>query len=235
VIIPHVARDVIPYMENRDYSTCCAHIVLMFRDCDLSVSAVYDQIAALTSGLESKMCVGVCGVGNVLVYIRKNDQRPWKSLEFTDATGRVVPEMYRFKSRGVSSKTMGETLIRLSRVLSETETDLVIVTPREGEFSFEQLYSAFVKLSPSEKISLKGRCEAVPVKKRNDFETTLLRCYPTLAKAQTVKEKVSTVVFNAARPPWPVCPLECLINMDENIKRKHYETNTKTKKMDLGI
>jgi hypothetical protein len=196
------------------------NVVFKYKACGLSVSQVYDQIEELFGYVDHRLCVGALRDGDVVVYFRKNDTKAITTLDLKGPDGAMIsPALYRFKTRGNICHEMDETLIMLSKAVGDTLTNLAIVMPRAGEFSFDQLYAAFAKLTPAQKFRLKGMCEAVPVKRRDEFETVVLRCYSSLTKCQAVKEKTTAMIFPAARPPWPVCPLEFLIGMDQKGSR----------------
>ena len=202
------------------------NVVLKYKACGLSVSQVYNKFEELLGYVDHKLCVGALRDGDVVVFFRKNDMKSITTFNIEGPGGAVLsPVLYRFKTRGNICHEMDETLIMLSKAVGDTMTNLAIVMPRAGEFSFDQLYTSFAKLSPPQKLRLKGMCEAVPVKKRNEFETVVLRCYASLTKCQAVKEKTTAMIFPASRPPWPVCPLEFLIGMDQRGSRLLEQTS----------
>ena len=199
-----------------------SNIVLRYGSCDLTVAEVFDKIESQLSTVDHKLCVGALLGGDVIVFFRKNDTKSVVSFDIKGSDGTVIsPDLFRFKAHTPTD----ETLIMLSKAVGDTLTNLAMVMPRAGEFSFDQLYASFAKLSPAQKFRVKGMCEAVAVKKRNDFETVVLRCYGSLTKCQAVKEKTSALVFSASRPPWPVCPLEFLIGMDQKGSRLLEQSN----------
>ena len=77
-----------------------ANLVLMFSGCALSTTDVYDQISALTVGIDCKICVGVCGSEGTLVYIRKNDRS--RGSRWSSRT-RLVLQLFR---RSIASISM---------------------------------------------------------------------------------------------------------------------------------
>ena len=76
----------------------CFNVVLVFSGCVLS--AVYDQISALTAGHDCKICVGVCGSEGMLVYNRKNDRS--RGSRWSSRT-RLVLQLFR---RSIASISM---------------------------------------------------------------------------------------------------------------------------------
>jgi hypothetical protein len=162
------------------------------------------------------LCVGKILDGSVLVYIRKQDFKSVPPLSMITPAGElVVPSIYRFKANGNSSSVWDSTLIALSKSVGESETNIALVSPRVGKYSFDQLEAAFKRLSPSQKLRVKGAAEAVPAKQRSEFEQTLLRCFASLNKCTDLKERPNAMVFDATKPPWPVCPLEFMVNVEQ--------------------
>ena len=202
------------------------NIVLTYESKDLKVETLYTEIEKVLTGIEHKLCVGKVLDGTVMVYIRKQDYKYLPDLSMlSDAGELVAPVLYRFLSIGKSSSQWDSTLISLSQAVGESETNITLIAPRVGTYSFDQLEFAFKQLSPTQKLRVKGAAEAVPVKKRTEFEQTLLRCFTSLSKCHDLSAKAISFVFEASKPPWAVCPLEFIINSEQCGTRLREQTS----------
>ena len=74
---------------------------------------------------------------------------------------------------------------------------------------------------------IKGEVLVKPTKERSPFEQTFLRAVAQLTKVQKMRAMSSSgLVFNAYRPPFPIVPLNHIINIDQQGTKLVEQTRT---------
>ena len=144
--------------------------------------------------------VGCTSDDHTLVIIHKTDGRNGPpDLKFNGADGACVEGSLYFFKRGKNA--IENTLQLINRVCAESITNIAIVAPPKGvEFSFERIMHLTRNLTEQQIAVLKGKCNAVHYKQRNEFEAAFLRVFLDPKVVRELESRSNSVFISALHP-----------------------------------
>ena len=188
--------------------------ILLLYSGAFDIDAAYNRIADVFKSVKAVFCVGTV-TGGILVYIHKKDTKAvpaGMSINDTIDTPQS-PTIMKFKpSRG--NGVLETRMKDIQDVMTNVRTNITIQPTSGGStFSFEQIMEGLQRLTPRQIESIRGEALLTYWKKRTEFQATLLRIYPAVNRVREIKSSNNSVYFNAFDPPFPVVPMNKLVNL----------------------
>jgi hypothetical protein len=189
-----------------------SNLVLLFTGLPCSVEQAFKTIkqAFDVSKCKVLICAGRTMDGDVLMFVKKVCYRALPDLSIEG----FAPRLYSLKNvKNDSVKSVETSLTNLYNCMIETVSNMRIQYSY-GTFSFEQLLHNAKEMSPEQLIVLKGKCEAVPVKQRNEFQQTFLRVFLSLNRVMELSRNGGkSMCYSAWDPSIQIIPLNELKNL----------------------
>jgi hypothetical protein len=186
-----------------------SNIVLFYVGGICALEEVFDHLTNAFSKSKVTLCAGLTDNNAVVVFVKKMCYRKLPDLRINSAQ----PQFYKLPVHKQSNETIISLLTDLNKCMGKTVSNMRINRP-SGDISFEQFLADARQLSSVELMTLKGKCEMVPWKKRSDFQHSFLRVYFSLAKViELEKQQFSCQMISAHAPEVDIVPLAELRNL----------------------
>jgi hypothetical protein len=189
-----------------------SNLFLLFPGLPCSVEQAFKTVEQAFDASKCKVliCAGRTMDGDVVMFVKKVCYRLLPDLSIEG----VAPRLYSLQNvRSDSVKAVETSLTNLYNCMIGTVSNMRIQYSY-GNFSFEQLLHNAKDMSPEQLTVLKGRCETVPVKQRNEFQQTFLRVYFSLARViELSRTPGRSLCYSAWDPSIKIIPLNELKNL----------------------
>ena len=183
------------------------------------VRKLFDDLAVKFASYDAHLCIGTLvdpntDESNILVYVRKAcfRQYPDMTLEGQEPCAYYGPVVSTRRQ-----ESLMQALTVFSSVISTSATTILIHQPsNDTGFSYHQIEAAVRKLSSIDILKIKGQIIAKPEGSWTVFDQQFMKLVANLMQVRRLENSTQGIMlFNAYAPPFPVCPLDQFINMDQ--------------------
>ena len=184
-----------------------------------NVEKVYKDLKDMLDRLNCHICVGsiidpATDESNIVAYIRRTNY-----VKVPDMTVEGhAPDIFYPVSAGRRQDALTDAITVFSSMVSAAAGDIVVQKSSSNEeaISFHQIMHAVQNLSKLELAMVKGQIKAKTKNEMTNFDHQFLRVLPSVMEIISINDRsAGSMLFNAYDPPFKVCPLDMLINMDQ--------------------